>query len=1462
MNVADNHVRIQIPLCAVALLCAMATVQAEPVSGVMRNASRWADRAWSATKLWDYHRYAKDGGEATVLVGDVGGGEKLNMDVSGLTLSGLMFESLTSPFYSAKGYSITMCGDSPYVGRTPTGEFKLELPLVGDGANTLRKTGVGFIRFESPVQNFGAFEIWEGTVSPSTNRVTNPAIVADGTPLVVRGGQVKFNSTASGGNPETTLGELRVGPGAGRVVVTNGSTVTVGALSREQFGVALVESANGASALGNTEKLLVSGRASDAAGEVDGSLATIDASAAPRPLDFVTYDGTDGFKRAGAGTELASGVDVTGIADVAEATTISADTSVSALRVKDGSQLTIGSGATLSVGDGTHPAGVLFQNSASTTAAGAVNGDGTLAFGNKEGIIWFSPAANGKASARQYAFPTKISGSAGVTFASRKINNSDLIPYVTLPSGYTAGWTGPTHIAGLRMYASTEAFPGDIWIDGNAAANSAQLIPTAQTWAQHFHISGIGLSATEESNSTLYFNTQNTPTVFTGGIELLSPSVFRGNTRAVTQFKSPITGRGGLTLSTKNPGGYMSFDATNTYSGVTQFSSSDNASLLVNAGGTLGAGPVELQSGNLVFIDQKGAVITNVITGLGILRFRDTTASLSGDIDVGTLRLGNWTNTTEIAVRSFAAGAITAERTCKITALDADSVLTVGTNGASSAISCKLEDGAGKLSLTKRGTNTVEILGRKGYTGSTTVIAGTLRLQNSITNSADISWWVDASDETTVTTDGNGRVSSVASKNRNGVSFGQLQSGFGLPYYGEAEVNGLKALEYTCYETTNYVDGVLVDGGTAAGSWLRADRNTQQRSVIIVAKPRHSAYPGDNTGFFGAMWRDMGQRFNKNGWNNVWAESNGSSYCTSGGFRQNGVKNDMTYHGDVTTIVLMRQGTERFMGQYSSYSDFIPTLGGYATWGSQSQGYLGFNGEMCEAIAFNRYISDDEAKLLENYLSLKWRGTLIHDDAPAMDVLVEQSDLLPTTTDLEIYPDATFDLNGVNQTVKTLSGQGRIVNSSAVPATLTVTDGITFRGTIGAGVTLLKGDGSAADLELRVEAGATVGVTNGTLAVSSYVELPVTNNIGFWCDASYRPDETILRDETDGGVTNWICRMGAISNYWFNPGYKYCKIKPTYDASSYGGRGAVKFSSGDCALYPKNAATCRLRTVFLVTKIDAAGLYLFGRDGTDLSFRANAYTLNMHGQFNINPVGALLHVNGVDYTDAPLGSITPPTNPLLLTACTETWQGDYNSYNTRWILGCNMNDNANAQEMAEIIVYTSRLTDLEIAKVEDYLMKKWGLKEGAVAAYDTAFADGSSIEAEGTGTIDAQGAALTLSTLTGSGGSITNFSQLTVTDSITLDVVNGVVDPLTLFGNVTFGTAANGYDIPVWVDDWSTLDAAQRSQLAVSVQSADGETPPTVTGDLHEGERMQNWVLSRHGNQWNIARRGFILLVR
>jgi len=1430
---------------------------AESLDGVFRGGDAYTSKNWDARDLWDYQRLVQNGGVAYLLVESFGKGNKLNMNVEGLTLAGLSIDALTSPLYSANGYSVGMCGASPFVSRRLTTEFQMELPLVGDGTNILRKTGLGLIRFQEPVQDLGAFELWEGTVCAPTNAVANPAVAANGVPIVLRGGQLRFDASSS----SASVGELRVGPGSGRMTVANGATVTLGTLSREQGGVGVLASDSGVSALGSTEKVLVSGRTTDVAGQVDGSLVTIDAATASRPLDFLSYDETAGFARAGAGTTLVSGEDVSGIADVDAATTISDNTSVSALRIKNGVTLTLDAGTTLTVGDGSHPAGVLFQSSAAAATPGSVTGDGTLAFGGQEGVFWFGCAASNKDNARFYSFDTKVSGTAGVTFAARRINTNDRIPIVSMPSDYTAGWTGPTHIAGLRVDAGSSAFPGDVWIDGNSDVSSAQLRPSDQTWAQKFHVSGMGISSAT-ADWTMYF--AQDATTFTGGMDILSPAAFYAEKRAIVQFNSPITGNGGLKMQVSDAGSYMRFATTNTYAGATEFLSSDNGTLFVPYGGTLGRGPVTLTSGNLFFENQKDATVSNDISGAnGILRFRDSTVSLAGKVDVGTLRLADYTNSTTVAARDLTVRQITAERTSTITALDADSVLTVGdTNGVDSAISCRLEDGEGRLSLVKRGTNTVDVLGRKNYTGATVVKAGTLRLQANITNSADIVWWIDASDESTIVTNGEGRAETVFSK-VGGVTFGKYAEwkGFGLPYYDGTTVNGLRALRYNC------VDMKYEDGATSTnGTWLAAKKRTQQRTVVMAARIRmgNANIGAQNAGIFGASGRDMGMRLGSEIFSSSRAELDGASYCTTGGFRNNGVVDSNVVTNDVVSVLVMRQKTERLNGQYSAYSDFIPVIGGYATWSSKDNAWLGFNGEMCEVMAFNRYISNDEAKALENYLSRKWRGEALHDDAPAFEELVEQSDLLPTATDLEIYADATFDLNGVSQTVKTLSGQGRIINSSATPATLTVTDGITFRGTVGAGVTLLKGDGGDAALDIRVEDGAALGATAGTMSVSPYVELPVTNNIGFWCDASYRPDETILRDETDNGVTNWICRMGSVSNFYFKVDYKYCEIKPTYSASSHGGRGAVAFSQGKCALYPSSA--CNLRTVFLVTKTPASnsGYYIFGKDSTDLSFRIFNDTISLHSKFNFNPVGALFHVNGVDHTHTGATRLSrpPSTEPFLLTACSEMWQIDYVNYNCRWILGCNMNNNGRAQEMAEIICYTERLTDNEIARVEDYLMKKWGIKGGAVQSYSDVFADGAGIAMGGTGVLDAQGGAVSVASLSVNGGSVRNFSTLSVTDSIFLDVVNGIVSPLSLYGDVTFGKAANGNDIPVYVDDWRTLDSAYPGQPAVRVLSADGETPPTVMGSLHAAEEMRGWNLVRGGNAWSIVKSGMLILFR
>lgn len=277
--------------------------------------------------------------------------------------------------------------------------------------------------------------------------------------------------------------------------------------------------------------------------------------------------------------------------------------------------------------------------------------------------------------------------------------------------------------------------------------------------------------------------------------------------------------------------------------------------------------------------------------------------------------------------------------------------------------------------------------------------------------------------------------------------------------------------------------------------------------------------------------------------------------------------------------------------------------------------------------------------------------------------------------------------------------------------------------------------------------------------------------------------------------------------------------------------------------------------MFLVTRaLAGGGLYLFGKSSNDLSFRAGTTYAYVHGKFNFNPVGALFHINGVDLTDAEVSQYQFDfTKPGLLTATSETWQSDYSSYSCSWILGCNMNSNGLEQEMAEILVYTVRLTEEQVARVEDYLMKKWGLRAGTVAVYDKTLEDGAGIAVGGNGTFDAKGEALKLATLGGNGGTVSNYASLEVTDSFLFPVVGGEIRKLTVDGDLTIGSKAVAI-----VLNGETLDRSHPNQPALEV------TGEVSGGTLATAEGLpRQWTWSRVGAKlWSVCKNGLLILLK
>ena len=1425
-------------------------VLAFAVSGaerIMNGGGQWSDGSWTRRILWLGQTYANNGDIAYLNNGAAfRTGKKFDMDCNGITLSGLGLNTLVVPIYSASKYSITMVGERPFISGTASTKAQVELPIVGQNSNILRREGLGEIVFQTPVEGFSRFEIWQGTVVAATNATVSPAIAKSGTDVVLCGGTVKIAGKDSG--QTVTMPSLKVAPGVGRIDVENGATLTIDSLVREQGGVGIIHSDKGVAALGNTEKVLVKDRASDAPGAVDGSLVTMERTASPHAFEFVTYDETDGFKAAGAGAALESGATVAGIADANVDTTISENTSVAALRVKNGSTVTIAEGATLSVGDGVNPAGVLFQNTADSTRANAIGGKGTLAFGDREGVLWFGSSKSGVEAPRTYAsLPSNITGTAGVTFAGRRlVNTEDLVAMITMPPEHVAAWSGPTHIANLRLQASHANLPdgGDVYVDGNDDTTNGGgqlwINEGASTWTQKFHLSGSGISPNDDG-ATLYFAVNGVQTLTAPMTVDSTVRIFANTDNALPKLMGNISGLGGIALkSGGNAGAYIQISGTNTYAGPTSFKGSN---LKIVNGATLGRGKVTSESGQVYYDGHANAVISNEFDVTSRLTFRNATAELHGPVKAGTFRLYK---PATIGVSNVVASRVQSESSNEIKALYADSVLTVGEADQNTSVSCKLTDGTGRLSLVKQGANRVQLYGQKAYTGTTLVKQGTLQLLANLTNSEDIVYWIDAEDAAGITfDDSTKRVSKVLSKNRNGFAFSP-PSGYGGPTYVAA--NGAEKARFNFNQRVEKA----ADAARFAGN-----KSVQQRTVFIAGSPKYGTPGVGNAGIFGAQGRDMGQRVSTTdgGWNAQWVPNNGASYASVNGFRQNGVLNDVDAKGDgVPFVISMQHDVDLLAGQYSAYSDFTPMLCGYATWGAASTGFLGWSGDIYEVIAFNRVLELDEIKAVENYLSEKWLGRKLNDGAKSIEELAAEKaqDILSAATDLSLYKGATLDLNGISQTVASLSGEGEIVNSSSKPATLTVTGAITFRGEIGAGVTLVKGGAGEETLDVHVAANGAVGATDGTLKLTPYSEGPITNNLAFWIDASYNPEETIQRDE-NGGITNWISRMGTVSNFYFKSDHQYCKKKPTYSASSYEGKGAVRFEYGQCALFPSK--TCNLRTVFVVTRVlGGGGLYVFGRDTKDLGFRATKDTLYVHGIFCFNPVGTLFHVNKVDLTNYRDSQYyTDLTKTTMLVGTSETWQSDFLDYNCNWMLGCNMNNNGLNQDMAEILCYSVRLTDMQIAQVEDYLMKKWGIVSGSVVTHDKAMDAGAGLSLGGNGIFDAQGEAVTLSTFGGNGGKIQNYSSLEVTDGFVFPVSGGTVGKVTIDGDLKIGSQAVASIL-----NGDTLDRTHPVQTALEVKG-------TVTGgELKTAEGLPaKWSWKRASDKlWTICKTGMLLLVR
>ena len=1405
----------------VGLIAILACMAAAPRAGAVDGT------CWQASNPmnWSGHNYswvncivARDGGVATFTAGT-----RINQDENNLVLGGIDFTT-SSPYLYGK--DITLTGDAFLRGTKYLSGNTWQTPkpviaakLKGTGSNTITKRGVAEITLCSPFTDIGALDMAEGTLA-----MTNaPATFLTDVAVRLHGGNVAWRPVlAAGQSASATLGAtggISYGTGSSEIHVAHGNgasaTLTLGPLTREPNGTLFIVPEGGLAALGVTEFVKCATPPPVVNGMVTPTILARDNSTNGWPFAFLTYDADRGFVPAAYTAGLEGGS--TSIAYVGENTVLTNDAHVYALVVDHRARLVITNGVTLTVGDGVNPAAVIFNARSADTDYDRFEGGGTLAFGNSEGIIYH----NAPSAGRGIYLYTAITGSGDLNLVNGK---GPYAAFFCTGNGFLKQ-EGALHVSCARVWPNnTNISPNndEIYLHGGDQYWGALLLASG-TYSKHFHVGGIGSFSTDTRGVIAIADSTLT---LSGAVTLMDDSLvstYYQSNPGTLNFNKPIDGTGDLSMRLER-GCAINLNATNTYSGATAIEATHATSpgtVALGAGGTFGDGPVTANNLSVILFKTKpGASMTNAIDSTGTVKFEYVSTSVTrskiptpngmdfdGPVSAATLEMNRGT---AIGVgTNLTVGAVTGSFGESVIRATRDGVaFTIGRDGADNEVAARLEDGAGSLSLVKVGTNTVTLCGTKTYSGTTTIENGTLRLSPAILESPDIAYWLDATRPDTLTCDENGNVTTWASANGNGVSFVKNGSQL-LPKYSANFLNDKPSVVFTAT-------------GTGSGTYnnLIGNKSVTQRSVFIVTKTTATTAAGAGTypGIFGANGNDYGQRI-QDGATHWRTASTGYTFITpANNLAVNGVMGNGTFTMNVPYVLTMIHADDALN---NTGPIFTPNLGGYS-----ANGF--YNGGISEVIAFNRLLSEAERKTVENYLAAKWGvNAQLHAN-------VEPTQTLPPTANVVLRAPGALDLNGADQTVATLTGEGMITNSSPNAATLTVTGACNFSGKIAGNVTLVRGGSGSTALDLR--GAGNVTFNGGETSLSAYDYTPPQDGLLYWLDASC---PSTIHTNAAGVVTNWSSRVADMPAGPF----KLAWGAVTYDEAvpKFGGLPAVHFAQ-HAGLVAQNETDTW--TLFLVACYDGAQTQfagLFGWYGKDFGFRVvdtTGKSVNIGTGSAWTRVGDYLRVNKVQHTSLTTSNITVPnTAPYVLSCRLAGWQKTVASRVCRNALNGYLANNRGAvQWIAEVIAYDRALSDEEIGDVESYLYDKWvaggGVERNARVCNGT-----GGVALQGGAVVNAS-APVALNALSAGAGGGTLNGDVELDGPLVVEVdANGDVQTVRINGDLTIGASAT-----VIVNDYTKTDKRER----YTVVSVSGN----VTGTFASTNVDKPWHLYRVNGTW------------
>ena len=1357
----------------IAALCAVLDAFAAVDGVTYRNADSVED--WYSTGsysslirgVWQNALYPRDGGTAVFAAT---GNTKLK-PTSGLQLGAI--ENRNSANVTLQDAGLTMTGDAPYIQAAYNATFTLaaNCPVSGTGANTLTvKTdpgyGFGTVECYNLFSNLGLLDFESGNIN---------ARFADGAQTMLTTGPVRLSgaqlhyvgsASAAGGAAAASIATgagatFTFAPGTAYLRVALGAnaasaTLTTGPIVRGDGATAeLAGSQYGDYKMGVSTFIKTTQTPTLVNGIIGPWLVMRGQNDHAANLDFLTYDAAKGFIPAKDfyTNDLSAGP----AAVVAKAGNFTVDTatSVYALRVVNteaSGRITLN--ADLQVGDGVHPAGMIFNYDNSSSDPGLrIIGTGAIDFGDSEGIIWCT-SRNGDGR-RSFYVDVPIKSENGVTFAGPAQEARS--PIIYPKAGTTAQWKGPLRLRNVRYVVSNQnQLPSpDVYLDGRGLIRGAQLFFQGTALTNHMHIAGNGLQDLTDRAGALNGNA-----ALNGPVTLMhDATAFVGIT-----FNAPITGHGTLTVESDNSTYTHTFNAPNGYDGGTVVKTT---TLAIGANGTLGAGPATVGANAVLAFSGVTKSIPNAISGGGTMRLSAATVATTGTNDLACLVFDGASHSGVVGASALTvkntkvAGVVGAG---SVSGADADALLTV-TRATDGEFHPALE---GTAKLVKEGTASLALFNDSTSSGGITVNGGTLKTVGRIEAPFQDSlvFHLDATVAESFRYAADGVTITNWCSTTGGVVFGPAGGVFTGPTRDVAGWNGKPVVKF--------------DAG--ASNRLYSVANVTPRTLFFAIRPRP-----DNmvscAGLFGGAGTDRnGIRavtFVSGNGSWTWDSSVASAalFDPDGHFIIDGGQAGYREisNGQPQVLVAEKSDTSENDGRFLS---FRAGLGGYCDTKVVIAYDRNFDGDVAEVIAYDRILTEQERKGVENYLARKWKDGDFYAGADTL--------ALGAGT-VTLGGDGVLDLAGTHVTAAALAGTGAITNSSERSATLTVTGANSFRGTVGGSVKIVSAGGSA---DLLLAEGASLEAASGTTTLGVYTARPPADGLLWWMDAS---DASTVTTNAAGEVTQWTSKGGTVASFAKDGAFPMPTYTPAGSAGALNGNKPGVWFNGTGRMRLAANASAAPATTFVVFHTTAAGV----NKGTSAGF---------YGYRDVDCGLRYWTGQGIQYADGcspfsnadacygngarlPLGAYNtsgaaafPADQTHVISGVAAAGRptvakvfvfGSYHPSTERCFIGW----------ICESIAYSRILSDAERVQVENYLMAKWK-GAGAIPAANTSVG-GSVTVASGATLAASGGAALAFDTLSG-GGAISG--NVTVSGKFEVAVKpGGTTDTLTVAGNVMIG---------------------------------------------------------------------------